>query len=129
MAYSAIGLSPDGGATHYLPRLIGLRLTQEMAFLNRQLSAAEALSAGLITRVVADQDLLSEAEAVVRKLANGPTFAYRRIKSMLARGYANPLGDQLDLEARAITECSGTDDAAAGVSAFLKREQPHFEGR
>lgn len=129
MAYSAIGLSPDGGGTHYLPRLIGMRLTQEMAFLNRRLTAAEALTVGLITRLVDDTALQSESEAVAKQLASGPTFAYRKIKKLLGQSFARPLPDQLDLEAAAIAACAGTGDAAEGVNAFLARQQPHFMGK
>jgi 2-(1,2-epoxy-1,2-dihydrophenyl)acetyl-CoA isomerase len=129
MAYSAIGLSPDGGATYYLPRLIGMRLTQEMAFLNRRLDAGEALAAGLISRVVADKDLQNEAEAIARRLATGPTYAFRRIKAMLAQSHPTRLGAQLDLEAEAIAACATTSDAAEGVNAFLDRRPAKFDGQ
>ena len=128
MAYSAIGLSPDGGATHYLPRLIGMRLTQEMAFLNRRLSAEEAAAAGLISRVVADNDLQHEAEAIARQLAAGPTYAFRRIKTMLAQSHTTQLDVQLDREADAIAACAATADAAEGVNAFLHRRPAAFGG-
>lgn len=129
MAYSSIGLSPDGGATYYLPRLIGMRLTQEMAFLNRRLTANEALSAGLITRVVADEALVAEAEAVAWELAAGPTFALRHIKAMLAKSHTTLLDGQLDQEAHAISACAGTADAAEGIEAFLGRRKARFKGK
>lgn len=129
MAYSAIGLSPDGGASHRLPRLIGLRLTQEMAYLNRRLDAAEALLAGLITRVVPDEALLAEALAIAGSLAAGPTAGFSRIKRLLAEGAGSSLADQLDREAVSIIGAGGTQDAREGVCAFLERRPGLFNGR
>jgi 2-(1,2-epoxy-1,2-dihydrophenyl)acetyl-CoA isomerase len=129
MAYSAIGLSPDGGATHRLPRLIGLRLTQDMAYLNRRLDAAEALQAGLITRIIADDALQAEALTIARSLASGPTAGFGRIKRLLAENTNNGLADQLDSEAVSIVGAGGTQDAREGVCAFLERRPARFNGR
>lgn len=129
MAYSAIGLSPDGGATHRLPRLIGLRLAQEMAYLNRCLDAEEALQAGLITRIVSDDALDAEALAVARGLAGGPTAGFGRIKRLFGQSTAGDLSGQLDREAAAIVASGRTCDAREGVSAFLERRSPRFTGR
>ncbi len=129
MAYSAIGLSPDGGATHRLPRLINLRLTQDMAYLNRRLDAAEALQAGLITRIIADDALQAEALTIARSLASGPTAGFGRIKRLLAESTNNGLADQLDSEAVSIVGASGTQDAREGVCAFLERRPARFNGR
>lgn len=129
MAYSAIGLSPDGGATHRLPRLIGLRLTQDMAYLNRRLDAAEALQAGLITRVIADDALQAGALAIARSLATGPTTGFGRIKRLLAESPSGSLAEQLDREAVSIIGAGGTQDAREGVCAFLERRPARFNGR
>ena len=129
MAYSAIGLSPDGGATHRLPRLIGLRLTQDMAYCNRRLDAAEALQAGLITRIVPDAALDAEALAIAQNLANGATAGFGRIKRLLGQSAASALEDQLDREAEAIVASGRTRDAREGVNAFLGRRPPQFTGQ
>jgi 2-(1,2-epoxy-1,2-dihydrophenyl)acetyl-CoA isomerase len=128
MAYTAIGLSADGGATFHLPRLIGLRLTQEMAYLNRRLDGAEALAAGLITRLVPDGALLDEALAMARQLAQGPTGAFRSMKRLLGDGLRNSFAAQLDAEAEAITASAAMADAGEGVRAFLERRKPEFRG-
>ncbi|MBV1689503.1 enoyl-CoA hydratase/isomerase family protein [Novosphingobium sp. G106] len=129
MAYSAIGLSPDGGATYRLPRLIGLRLTQDMAYLNRRLDAAEAFQAGLITRVIADDALQAEALAIAGSLATGPTAGFGRIKRLLAESPSSSLAEQLDREAVSIIGAGGTLDAREGVCAFLERRPARFNGR
>lgn len=128
MAYTAIGLSADGGSTFALPRLIGLRLTQEMAYLNRKLDSGEALAAGLITRVVADEALPEEAMAAARQLAAGPTGAFRRIKRLLGDSLRQSFDAQLDNEAEAISSAAAMADAGEGVRAFLERRKPDFRG-
>ena len=128
MAYTAIGLSADGGSTFHLPRLVGMRLAQEMAYHNRKLDAAEALAAGLITRVVPDDALLDEALAIARQLAKGPTGAFLRIKRLLGNSFGNSLAAQLVAEAEAIAASAAMADAGEGVRAFLERRKPDFRG-
>jgi 2-(1,2-epoxy-1,2-dihydrophenyl)acetyl-CoA isomerase len=128
MAYSAIGLSPDGGGSWRLPRLIGLRLTQEMAYLNRRLDAAEALAAGLITRGVANDALEGSALQIAKQLAKGPTRGFGQIKRLLANSATSDFAAQLDSEACAIHATAATPDAAEGVAAFMERRKPQFSG-
>ncbi|HEY6869458.1 MAG TPA: enoyl-CoA hydratase-related protein [Novosphingobium sp.] len=128
MAYTGIGLTADGGATWLLPRLIGLRRTQELAYLGRRLNAEEAERYGLITRVVDDADLADEARAVARKLAAGPTHAFGQVKRLLSEAHEAGLGPQLAAEAEAIGVAMATDDARGAVQAFLAREMPSFSG-
>lgn len=128
MAYTAIGLTSDGGATWTLPRLIGLRRAQEMAYLNRRVTAAEALDWGLVTRVVADAEVAAAGLAMARQIAAGPTRAFGRVKQLFAEAYAAPLGDQLDTEAREIGAALRTQDAQGAVRAFIAREKPVFTG-
>lgn len=129
MAYTGIGLTADGGATWLLPRLIGLRRTQQLAYLGRRLTAAEAEAYGLITQVVDDEALVETARAVARKLAAGPTHAFGQIKRLLFEAHQAGLGAQLASEAEAIGAAMATDDARAAVQAFLARQVPSFTGR
>ena len=128
MAYSGIGLTSDGGATWTLPRLIGLRRTQEMYYLNRRVSAAEAAEWGLVTRVLPDETVEEEALAIARRLAAGPTRGFGGAKCLLARTFSAALGDQLDAEACSIGAALRTRDAQNAVKAFLAREKPVFTG-
>ncbi len=129
MAYTAIGLTPDGGTTALLPRLIGLRRTQELILTNRRLTAAEAEAWGLITRVVADKDLEEAAGEAVRRLAAGPTLAYGAAKRLLAGSYASPPEAQMEEERRAIAAMAASEDGRAGIRAFLDKQPPAFAGR
>lgn len=127
MAYTGIGFSADGGASYFLPRHIGLRRTQELAYTNRRLNAAEALEWGLVTRVVEDAILVQEAVAVAQNLANGPTRAYAAMKSLLIAG--GSLRAQLDAEAQKIVETAASDDGGEGAAAFCARRKPEFMGK
>jgi len=128
-AYTAIGMSADGGATYLLPRLIGLRRTQELFLTNRRLGAAEALELGLITEVVGDDALDARAEEVARMLADGPTQAYGAIKRLLATSLQSPMEAQMAFEARTMAAMASTADGREGIDAFASRRKPAFKGR
>lgn len=126
LAYTAAGLSPDGSASYYLPRIVGLRRAQELAYTNRMLTAAEAADWGIVTRVVPEEALLAEAEAVCRRLAQGAAGAQAKVKALLLSSFVNDLEAQMDLEAHGIAESSGSPDGQEGVSAFLAKRKPLF---
>lgn len=128
-AYTAAGLSPDGSSTYFLPRLIGLRRTQELMLTNRRLSAEEALEWGLINRVVEDDVLMDEAEALARDLASGATRAYGAVKKMLVESFTNPVETQMEIEARHIAALASSPDGREGIDAFVNKRKPVFTGR
>jgi 2-(1,2-epoxy-1,2-dihydrophenyl)acetyl-CoA isomerase len=125
-AYTGIGLTPDGGATWLLPRLVGLRKAQEILLLNKRVSATEAAEIGMITRVVADEELAAEAEAIVTKLADGATQALGRTRNLLADGFSASLEAQLEQEARNIAAAGRGAESKEGVAAFLAKRKPNF---
>ena len=127
MAYTGMGASPDGGASIYLPRLIGLRRTQELMLTNRVLSAQEALDWGLLTKVVATEELMSEAEALANKLASGPQMAHGQIKQLLLGSYSNSLETQLEIESRGIARCVSSPEGREGLLAFSEKRKPDFK--
>lgn len=128
VAYSAIGLTPDGGASWWLPRLVGLRRAQEMVLTNRRIGADEAASIGLVTRVVADADLTIAARDVATLLATGATRALGRCRALLMASANADLATQLDTEAASIAAAAGGPEGREGVSAFLAKRQPDFSG-
>jgi len=128
MAYTAAGLAPDGGASYYLPRVVGMRRTQELMLTNRMINAEEALDWGLITRIVPDEDLLDEAMKLAKIMANGPTKAYGQVKHLLLDSLTNSLETQMELESRAITAMGATEDGREGIDAFVNKRKPEYKG-
>lgn len=127
-AYSAIGLTCDGGATWNLPRTIGMRRAQELVYTGRRLNAGEAAEIGLVTRVVEDETLDAEAMATARTIADGPTAAFGAVKKLFASSALNDYATQLDAEADAIQAALAGPDALNAVTAFLERRKPVFTG-
>ncbi|HCW61513.1 MULTISPECIES: enoyl-CoA hydratase-related protein [unclassified Sphingomonas] len=127
VAYGAIGLSPDGGSTWLLPRLVGLRRAQEIMLRNQRLGAEQAAELGVVTRVVDDGALLEEAMAIAHELATGPTFALGRTRALLLNSFGESLEAQMEFEARSIVECGRSAHGQAGVAAFLARRKPEFD--
>ncbi len=128
IAYTSVGLSPDGGSTFLLPRLIGQRRTQELMFTNRTLTADEAAQWGLITRAVPDAALKTESEKLAAALAAGPTMAFGTVKSLLADTTATTLETQMEMEARGIARNAQSADGREGVSAFVDKRKPRYQG-
>ena len=129
VAYSGIGLSPDLGASHALPRLVGVRRALDLALTNRPLDAAEALACGLVSRVVPDERVEAEALELAERLARGPTRALAAIRRLLRDAGLRPLGAQLAEEARSIALLAASGDAREGIAAFLAKRAPDFRGR
>lgn len=125
-AYGAIGLTPDGGATWMLPRLIGLRRAQEMIITNRRVSAAEAEAMGLVTRAVDDEALVAEAAKLAAQLSKAATGAIGAARALLLGSYGTDLETQLELECRGIAAAAGSAEGREGVAAFLARRKPNF---
>jgi 2-(1,2-epoxy-1,2-dihydrophenyl)acetyl-CoA isomerase len=129
MAYTRAGLVPDGSSTYFLARIVGLRRALELALTNRVLTAAEAESLGIVTRVVAEAGLLPAASALAAELASGATRALGATKRLLHAGWTGTLETQMELETRAIADVARTHDAREGIAAFVARRPPRFAGR
>lgn len=129
MAYTAAGLSPDGGSTFLLPRVVGLRRAQELTLTNRRLTAAEAADWGIATAVVPDAELFATAEATALKLAAGPSRAFGRAKRLLIDSFDTGFEAQMDREGRYIAAAATEPDGREGVDAFLHKRKPAFTGR
>jgi 2-(1,2-epoxy-1,2-dihydrophenyl)acetyl-CoA isomerase len=128
MAYSKIGMAPDGGSTYFLPRLVGLKRAMELALTNRVLSAREACDWGIVSEVVTADRLIARAEELARSLAQGPTGAFGSAKRLLHGGWNQTLETQMEMESRAIAEAGGTADGQEGIRAFVEKRKPKFRG-
>lgn len=126
LGYSRIGLSPDGGATWLLPRLIGLRPAQDLCLTNRRVSAQEAEQIGLITRAVAPDVLREEADELARSLADAPVDALGLTKRLLLQSCINDFSAQLEAESKVICAQSASQEALEGIAAFIEKRSPSF---
>ncbi|TFV60543.1 enoyl-CoA hydratase [Mycobacterium sp. PS03-16] len=126
MAYTRVGLSPDGSSSYHLPRLVGMRRAQELMLTNRTLTAAEAVQWGLITEVVPDADLADRAGALAERLAGGSATSHGAVKALLLESLRNGLEDQMELEGRTIARRADSPDGREGVDAFLAKRRPDF---
>lgn len=129
LAFVNIGLVPDGGSTATVPARAGLARATELAMLGERVPAPRALEWGLVNRVVPDDALMGEAEALLAKLAAGPTTSYAGAKQLLNRVYYADLADQLEAEAAQQREQGLSADFVEGVLAFLQKREPDFTGR
>jgi 2-(1,2-epoxy-1,2-dihydrophenyl)acetyl-CoA isomerase len=125
-AYRNLGLTPDGGLTYFLPRLVGIKKAMEIIQLGDRFDAAEALRIGIINRLVPDAELAAATRAIADSLAAGPTTALRNAKRLINGSMAHSLSQQLAAEARSFAACCGTTDFAAGVAAFVAKRPPRF---
>lgn len=128
-AFVRIGLVPDGGSSYFLPRLVGYARAFEMVALGEPVDALEALSLGLVNRVVPAARLDAVVDEWAARLAASPALAVAGIKRALSFGDSHSLAEALDCEAVAQKACFESDDFREGVAAFLEKRAPRFQGR
>jgi 2-(1,2-epoxy-1,2-dihydrophenyl)acetyl-CoA isomerase len=127
-AYAKIGLSPDGGATFFLARIVGIRRATELLMLTDNIDAETACALGLVNRVVGHDTLDAEVAALATRLASGATLAFANVKKLLNQSLESPLKAQLDAEIGYFAKSSQTADFKEGVTAFVEKRLPSFTG-
>lgn len=127
-AFTRIGLVPDAGGSYWLPRQIGLARAMGAVLFADKVSASQAAEWGMIYECVPDQDFATHWRARAAALANGPTLAYRGVKTVLRASFGNDLDAQLALEARLQGVCGASEDFCEGVAAFLEKRAAKFRG-
>lgn len=128
MAYTKVGLAPDGSSSYFLARMVGLRRAKQLALLNTVLTAQQALEWGIINQVVADPEVLPQAMKIAKNLAAGPTLSIGETKRLILAGATESLESQMERESRAIAAMAGTADGREGVTAFAAKRPPMFKG-
>lgn len=126
MAYTRAGLSPDGSASYYLPRLIGVRRAQDLMLTNRTLSATEAAQWGLVNYVVEDAELVPRTDKLAGEIAAGAKGANAAVKKLMLASFDNGIETQMDLESRLIAQNADCADGREGIDAFLNKRPPRF---
>ena len=128
-AFARIGLMPDAGGTWFLPRQMGMAKAMGAALFADKITARQASDWGMIWECVADDDFDSHWKARARYLASGPSKAFGAIKQALRQSTTNSLPEQLSLEAHLQGELGRSRDFMEGVTAFMEKRKPDFEGR
>lgn len=127
--FNRVGLAGcDMGACAMLPRIIGPGRASELLLTGRSMGGEEAERWGFFNRLVAPGDLMGEAEALARRLAEGPSFANAMTKRMLQVEWAMSVPDAVDAEAVAQALCMTTEDFRRAYRAFAAKRKPSFEG-
>jgi len=124
-----LGMIPGSGGTQRALRLIGMTRAKLFVMTGRRINAEQAETWGLITQAVADDALDATTSAIVGELAERPPLALRTLKTVLNRGAEAPLETALELERKAYAWLRSTHDYAEGVTAFLEKRPPRYEGR
>lgn len=128
-AFTRIGLIPDAGGTYWLPRQIGAARAMGTALFADKVSADQAANWGMIYESIPDVGFSAHWQARAAHLANGPTSAYRAVKTAMRASFGNSLDQQLALEAQLQGACGQSHDFKEGVIAFLEKRSAQFEGR
>lgn len=124
--YQQIAVTPDGGGTYWLPRLVGSRRAAEIVLLNERFQAPQALAWGLVNRVVPQAELEPTVAAIAAAIAAAPVLAVRNAKRLLRESPGRTLAQQLDAEGASFAACAGTADFAEGITAFLEKRPAKF---
>jgi 2-(1,2-epoxy-1,2-dihydrophenyl)acetyl-CoA isomerase len=126
--FTAVGLTTDAGTSLTLPLFMGMARATEMAFLNQPLTAEQAMSYGLVSRVLPDEELSNAVAEMAARLAAGPTRSFGLTKRAFNRALLSGLVDTLDYEAHLQEIAHRTADHQEGIAAFLGKRQPEFRG-
>lgn len=127
-AFAKVGFSGDYGGTYFLTQLVGSAKARELYYLSERVSAEEALRLGLVNWICAPEELATRTREIARRLAAGPTVAYRYMKENLNRAMAGTADECLDLEATHHVHCGQTEDHREAARAFVEKREPVFRG-
>ncbi|MEM2983556.1 MAG: enoyl-CoA hydratase [Candidatus Bathyarchaeia archaeon] len=126
MAYTNIGLVPDGSSTYFLSKIVGPKKAREMIFLNEPLDADEALRLGIVNRVFPKEEFEREVASIAIRLSRGPTDTYGRVKGLLRLGLIETLESQMENERHGVSLSSLHGEFREGVTAFVEKRRADF---
>ena len=127
--FTRVGLAgADMGACGILPRIVGQGRAAELLYTGRAMSAAEGVAWGFYNALHASGDLIREAQAFARNLADGPSFAHGITKTMMNQEWSMGLDEMIESEAQAQAICMTTGDFRRAFDAFAAKRKPVFEG-
>lgn len=124
-----VGTLSGCGGTQRLPRIVGKHWAMDILLSGRQLSASEAYQSGLVSRVVAQNDLMAEAMSVARRIASLSAPVVQMIKAAVLEGADSALPAALSLERKLFHLSFALGDRAEGMNAFVEKRTPQFQDR
>jgi enoyl-CoA hydratase/carnithine racemase len=124
-----LGLIPGGGGTQRLPRLVGKGRALQLILSGEIINAQEAYRIGLVNEVVPAGDLMTRAEAILKRIFSNASLAIKYSLEAVNKGLETSQAEGLSLEASLFGLCAGTEDKKEGTSAFLEKRKPQFQGR
>lgn len=127
--YSAIGLSPDGGASYFVVRRAGAAVAKRIFMRNQNISAQECLRLGLVDELHAPEALADAAERLAQELAQGATGALGAAKRLCDAAAGNDLHRQLALEQQTLLERARSAESREGIGAFIEKRPCRFHER
>jgi len=127
--FTRVGLAgADMGACNLLPRLIGTGRAADLLFTGRSMSGEEAERWGFYNRLCAPDAVVAEAQALAKRLADGPTFAHAMTKTCINQEWDMAIDQAIEAEAQAQAICMQTMDFERAYTAFVAKEKPRFQG-
>lgn len=128
--FTKVGLAgADMGSAYLLPRIVGLGRATQLLMLGDTIDAETADKFGLASQLVEDGDLEETVNALAKRLATGPSFAYAQTKSLISRELDMPLSGALELEAMVQAFLMNSEDYAEFHAAFNAKRPPNWKGR
>jgi 2-(1,2-epoxy-1,2-dihydrophenyl)acetyl-CoA isomerase len=128
-AFARVAFAGDFGGTWFLTRLVGSGKAKELYYFSERLTAEEAERLGIVNAILPAADFEQEVMARARRLAQGPSIAYRYMKENLNRAVTGEIGDCMDLEVTHHVHTGLTEDHREAARAFVEKREPRFEGR
>jgi 2-(1,2-epoxy-1,2-dihydrophenyl)acetyl-CoA isomerase len=129
MAFKNVGIPPDGGAIYFLTQHLGVARAKELVYTARRLPAQEAFELGIVMKVVPDDRLEAEAQALAAEIAASATYALALAKRMFQSMYTPTLEQLLEMELLSVCGARLTHDHKEGVAAFREKRKPKFQGK
>jgi 2-(1,2-epoxy-1,2-dihydrophenyl)acetyl-CoA isomerase len=126
-AYKMIGLTPDGGQSFFLPRLVGVKKAMELTLLSERIGAQEAKDMGLLNRIVAPSELDAATDKLATQILRSSRQSMNGIKRLINNSMQSSFSEQLHAEQESFSSCAGTENFAEGIRAFIEKRHPKFE--
>lgn len=125
-AYKAIGLTPDGGQSYFLPRLVGMKKAMELTLLSERIKADEAMRLGFVNNVVPLAELDAAVDKIARQIALSARGSMVGAKRLVSTSLSHTMSEQLNAEAESFSSCAASDDFPEGIRSFIEKRPAKF---